>query len=156
MFRTYLLPAWRNLTRNKMYALINLSGLAIGICACIIIYIVAGYEFSFDDFPPAGDRIYRLGARIQEDQGNSFASEGYGENIPPPALAACRQEIPGFETIAGFYSYPADVTVPASADVTAAPSGTTAAITPGRFPFKPGNTQPTTIIADTAYFEIFK
>ncbi len=53
MLRTYLLPTWRNLRRNKAYALINISGLAIGICACIIIYIVAGYEFSFDDFHPA-------------------------------------------------------------------------------------------------------
>ena len=76
MLRTYLLPAWRNLIRNKIYALINLSGLAIGICACIIIYIVAGYEFSFDDFHPAGNRICRLGGRLMEDVGSPFASEG--------------------------------------------------------------------------------
>ena len=133
MLRTYLLPAWRSLTRNKIYALINLSGLALGICACIIIYIVASYEFSFDNFHPAGNRIYRIGARIQEDVGSSFASEGYGEDIPPPALAACRQEIPGIEAIAGFYPYPANVT-----------------ITKGRT-----ISSPQTIIADTAYFSVF-
>jgi len=137
MLRTYLLPAWRSITRNKLYALINVSGLALGICACMIIYIVASYEFSFDDFHPAGNRIYRMGARIQEDMGNSFASEGYGENIPPPALAACRQEIPGIEAIAGFYPYTADVTVPRQASpATHIPS-------------------PQTIIADSAYFSIF-
>jgi putative ABC transport system permease protein len=137
MLRNYLLPAWRNLTRNKTYALINLSGLAIGICACIIIYIVAGYEFSFDDFHPGNNRIYRLGGRIQEDVGNPFASEGYGVHIPPPALAACRKEIPGIEAISGYYPYNADVAIPRQAGPAAhLPS-------------------PKTIIADTAYFSIF-
>jgi putative ABC transport system permease protein len=140
MLRTYLLPAWRSLTRNKIYALINLSGLAIGICACIIIYIVASYEFSFDDFHPAGNRIYRLGARVQENSGNNFAGEFYGEDIPPPALAACRQEIPGIEAIAGFYPYYSDVTIPA-------PAG---AVTKGHT-----ITSDQTIITDTAYFSIF-
>jgi hypothetical protein len=142
MLRTYLLAAWRSLTRNKIYALINLSGLSIGICACIIIYIVASYEFSFDDFHPAGNRIYRIGARIQEDVGNSFAAEGYGENIPPPALAACRQEIPGIEAISGFYPYPADVTIPA-------PAGASRVKTLVHIP------SAQTIIADTAYFSVF-
>jgi putative ABC transport system permease protein len=138
MLRNYLLPAWRNLIRNKIYALINLSGMAIGICACIIIYIVASYEFSFDDFHPAGNRLYRLGARIQEDMGHSFAGEAYGEDIPPPALAACRREIPGIEAITGFYPYTAAVTVPE-------PGGPAAHIPSSN-----------AIIADTAYFSIFR
>jgi putative ABC transport system permease protein len=144
MLRTYLLPAWKSLSRNLAYSFITISGLSIGICACIIIYIVASYEFSFDDFHPAGNRIYRLGARIQEDIGNSFATEGYGENIPPPALAGCRQEIPGFEAISGFYPYPADVTIPAPAAAQA-------------IPLTKGHTipSPQTILADTAYFSVF-
>jgi putative ABC transport system permease protein len=146
MLRNYLLPAWRSLTRNKIYALINLSGLAIGICACIMIYIVAGYEFSFDDFHPAGNRIYRIGGRLMEDVGTPFASEGYGVHIPAPAIAACRQEIPGIEAIAGFYPYPADVTVPVR-------SGPVAALR--QFLHTPGKSQPAAIITDTAYFSIF-
>jgi len=137
MLRTYLLPAWRSLSHNKAYSFINISGLAVGICACIIIYIVAGFEFSFDNFHPAGNRIYRIGARIQEDVGSSFASEGYGENIPPPALTACRQEVPGIEAIAGFYNY--------SADVTIRRTGNPAIHIPAL----------QTIITDTAYFSVF-
>jgi putative ABC transport system permease protein len=144
MLRNYLLPAWRSLTRNKIYALINLSGLAIGICACIMIYVVAGYEFSFDDFHPARNRIYQLAGRLMEDVGTPFASEGYGVHIPPPALAACRQEIPDIEAIAGFYPYPADVTVR---------SGPVA--TPRQFLHTSGDAQPNAIITDTAYFSIF-
>jgi len=48
MFRTYLLPAWRSLSHTKAYSFITIFGLAIGICACIIIYIVAAYEFIAD------------------------------------------------------------------------------------------------------------
>ena len=137
MLRNYLLPAWRSLSRNKRYALINLSGLSIGICACVIIYIVAGYEFSFDDFHAGGNRIYRLGARIQEDMGHSFTAEAYGEDIPGAALSACRLEIPAIEAITGFYPYAATVTVPV-------PAGPAVHIPSGQ-----------TIIADTAYFSIF-
>jgi hypothetical protein len=133
MLRTYLMPAWRSLSHTKAYSFITISGLSLGICACIIIYIVASYEFSFDDFHPAGNRIYRLGARLQEDLGNPFATEGYGVHIPAPALAACRQEIPGIEAIAGFYTYPAAVTVAGGRTITS----------------------DQTIITDSAYFSIF-
>jgi putative ABC transport system permease protein len=146
MLRNYLLPAWRNLTRNKIYALINVSGLAIGICACIVIYVVASYEFSFDDFHPGGNRIYRLGGRVKEDVGNPFASEGYGVHIPAAALAACRQEVPGIEAISGFYPYPADVSVPFRSWPVP---------TPLHFFPTPNKSQPDAIIADTAYFSIF-
>jgi putative ABC transport system permease protein len=123
MLRNYLLPAWRNLTRNKLYTLINVSGLAVGACSCIVIYIVVAYEYSFDNFHPAGERVYRLGTRIEEH--NSYY---YSEDVPPPAMAAVRKEIPGLETIAGFYHYQGSV----------AP-----------------NFQPDAILAGPEYFSIF-
>ncbi len=66
MLRNYLQPALRNLTRNKLYTLINVSGLVVGACSCIVICIVVAYEYSFDNFHPAGERVYRLGTRIKE------------------------------------------------------------------------------------------
>ena len=47
-----LIYAMRNLARNKMLALINVVGLSIGISACLILYLVVSYEFSFDRFQP--------------------------------------------------------------------------------------------------------
>jgi putative ABC transport system permease protein len=34
--------------------------LAVGICACICIYVIVHFEFSYDSFHPGGKRIYRV------------------------------------------------------------------------------------------------
>jgi len=60
MFENYLLVSRRNFRRNKVFSLINVIGLSIGISAAFVIYIVANYEFSFDTFEKDGDRIYRI------------------------------------------------------------------------------------------------
>lgn len=51
--------AFRRLSHDKGFTLINMTGLATGICACIAIYTIASYELGFDTFHPDRDRIYR-------------------------------------------------------------------------------------------------
>jgi putative ABC transport system permease protein len=58
MFRNYFKIAWRNLWKNKVYAFINIAGLAIGMAACIVILLFVFYENSFDRFHTKN--IYRL------------------------------------------------------------------------------------------------
>src|SRR5690625_5120545 len=60
MLRNYLKTAWRSLNRNRGYSLINIVGLAVGIACCILIFIYAQNEFSYDDFNKNSDRIYRV------------------------------------------------------------------------------------------------
>jgi putative ABC transport system permease protein len=60
MFRNYLKTAIRNLLRNRTYAAINISGLAIGIAACLLIGIYILHELSFDRFHSKADRIARV------------------------------------------------------------------------------------------------
>jgi putative ABC transport system permease protein len=100
MSLSYLRFAWRSLMNNKGYAIINLIGLATGICSCLTIYTLTAYELSFDTFHPDTDRIYRVGARIQEHDTND-----YGEEVAPPTGDALRREIPGVETSARYYMY---------------------------------------------------
>ena len=47
MFKNYFKTAFRNLQRNKSYAAINMLGLAIGIAACLLIFLFILNEFSF-------------------------------------------------------------------------------------------------------------
>ena len=69
MFSNYLTIALRNLLRHKLYALINLSGLAIGLACCVIALAIIHHEYSYDRFHPRADRIYRiLRERISNDQ----------------------------------------------------------------------------------------
>ena len=92
--------AWRSLKNHKGSTIIHIIGLTIGICACLTIYTITTYELSFDAFHPDKDRIYRLGFHIRE-----HIEDTYGEDSPPPAAAALRNEFPGIEAATHFYPF---------------------------------------------------
>lgn len=60
MFKNYLVTAVRNILRNKLYSAINIGGLAIGLAACILIFLFVQSELSYDRWIPESDRIVRL------------------------------------------------------------------------------------------------
>jgi putative ABC transport system permease protein len=60
MFRHYLTAALRNLARNKLYAAINIFGLAVGFAAAILIGLYVRDEFSYNRWVPGADRIYNV------------------------------------------------------------------------------------------------
>lgn len=60
MIKNYFKIAWRNLRKNRLYSLINLLGLAIGISCCALIYLYVGRELSFDAYNEKADRIFRM------------------------------------------------------------------------------------------------
>lgn len=60
MLLNYFKIAWRNLIHNKVYSLINILGLAIGITTCTLITLYIIDEMSYDKHHTAGDRIYRI------------------------------------------------------------------------------------------------
>jgi len=63
--------AWRNILRQRGYSVIHVVGLAIGICACVVIYLIGRYELSFDRFHPDAGRIYRLVGEVRDKDGNT-------------------------------------------------------------------------------------
>lgn len=103
MLPTYLKITSRKLIRNRLYSFINVVGLALGICACLVIYLIARYEYSFDTFHPNLDRIYCVDAVV-------FG--GRWHCVPGPMPAAMRQEMTGMQTVAAYQTYGATVTVP--------------------------------------------
>src|SRR5258708_4960710 len=107
--------ALRFLARHKGYTSINILGLTLGLCACLVIYNIVSYEFSFDRSYPDRDYIYRIGSRIRIDNGHGVLNEGYGKLIPAPAPDALRAEIPFIETLAAYYPYKVNITIPTSA-----------------------------------------
>jgi putative ABC transport system permease protein len=60
MIKNYFKTATRNLLRNKSYAAINIAGLAIGVAACLLIFLIVQFETSFDNFHSKKDKIYRV------------------------------------------------------------------------------------------------
>lgn len=60
MLKNYLKIAFRNLWRSKTFSFINITGLALGFAACILMSLFVEYEKSFDDFHNKKEEIYRL------------------------------------------------------------------------------------------------
>jgi putative ABC transport system permease protein len=67
MLRNYLLTAWRNLKRHRVFSLINVLGLAIGMAACLLILQYVSFERSFDQFHEKRDRIFRVSLTSNHD-----------------------------------------------------------------------------------------
>lgn len=100
MLKNYWRIAWRNLGRNKLYAFINLLGLALGICGCLVLFLITNYEFSFDKHHPYADRIYRIaGDRVSPSGQSGFLNSPYDD------LAGFETQIPGFAATAGVHFY---------------------------------------------------
>lgn len=60
MLKNYLKIALRNLMRNKLYASINIIGLAIGMACCVLIFSTVHQQWSFDRFHKNRDVIFRV------------------------------------------------------------------------------------------------
>jgi len=141
MIHHYVTVAWRNIVRNKLYVAINVGSLTIGICACLVVYLIAHYEFSFDNFHPDRDRIFRVVSEIVEDgDGARFV----GHSIPGPLLATTKEEISGIETLAGLQPLETLISIPDQGSE----SRKFESLTRGGYI--------TTVFTESSYFDIFK
>lgn len=94
----YLKVLFRNFWHNKGYAFINISGLAIGIAACMLILIYISDEFSYDTFHEKSDRIYRVTTDIKWGE-----QEGVGSTSPPPFGRVFNEQISEVSSYVRFY-----------------------------------------------------
>ncbi len=95
MFKNYFKTAFRNLSRNKGYAFINIIGLAVGVAACLLIFLVIQYETSFDTFHNNKDRIYRIGTSFHGPDGVR-----YTKGLCYPAGKQLSLDFPQLEKVA--------------------------------------------------------
>jgi putative ABC transport system permease protein len=83
MLKNYFKTAFRNLTRNKNYTIINISGLAIGIAVSMIIFIIIQFHSSYENFQTKKDRIYRVLTEYHHaDSKNVFNGKGVPFGLP--------------------------------------------------------------------------
>jgi putative ABC transport system permease protein len=101
MLKNYFKIAFRNLLNQKVYSLINIAGLAIGITCFILIYLFVTDELSYDKFNTKYDRIYRIIEKVN--------TEGQGEestSSPIPVARALMNDYPQYiESIVRFFNY---------------------------------------------------
>ncbi|MBJ7415319.1 MAG: ABC transporter permease [Niveispirillum sp.] len=82
MLRNWIMVALRNLLRHRLHALLNLSGLAVGLAACLLILLYVRNETGYDRFFKDADRIYQ--ATIEwhvpgrKPERNAYTQMGFG------------------------------------------------------------------------------
>jgi putative ABC transport system permease protein len=107
MLTNYWRIAWRFLQRNKVFTSIHVSGLALGICGCLVIYLIVHYELSFDRHWADGDRIYRIAGVLHRSEGVEMIA-----NSPTDDVAGFETQIPGFEAKAAVFAFGGKIAVP--------------------------------------------
>ena len=97
MIRNYFKIAWRNILKHKVFSIINVIGLTIGLSASFVIGLMIYYDATFDDFHKDEDRIYRVVSDFSSPEGKFYNS---GITL---ALEDAIKENSNFETVSGFY-----------------------------------------------------
>ncbi|HEY6899763.1 MAG TPA: ABC transporter permease, partial [Puia sp.] len=75
MLKNYLRTAWRNLIHNKLYSFLNIGGLAVGICVCMLILVYVVHERSYDRFHAGTGRIVYPSLNIQFNKQEAVLSK---------------------------------------------------------------------------------
>jgi putative ABC transport system permease protein len=72
MFRNYLLIALRNFKRQKLFSLLNIFGLALGLASAILIFLYVSDELRYDTMQPYYKDTYRIGCSFTNPDGQHF------------------------------------------------------------------------------------
>ncbi|HLL42953.1 MAG TPA: ABC transporter permease, partial [Segetibacter sp.] len=106
MLKNYFTIAFRTLWKNKVFTAINIFGLAIGISASLVIFLLVNYHFSFDKFQKDNDRIYRVVSNF------SFSGEIYhNSGVTDPMASAVKSELTGLDAVIPFRTWNGDAKV---------------------------------------------
>lgn len=96
MFRNYLLTAIRNLRRNKIYSLINMLGLSLGLAVAILILLYVKDEVSYDRFHAQLPQIYRVYNTSVNEETKELRKSGITGYFQGPRFTRSVPEIKSF------------------------------------------------------------
>ncbi len=97
MWRNYLTVGLRALARHKTFAFINIFGLALGIAACLLLFVYVRYETGYDRFIPDAERVFQVQTVSQDPEESELPLDQYTHGILAESWA---REFPGIEAIA--------------------------------------------------------
>ncbi len=133
MIKNYFKIAFRSFGRHKLFTLINIVGLSIGISAALVIYLIVHYDFTFDKFHKDSNRIYRVVSNFSFQGQQSHTSGVCG-----PVPGAIKSQVTGVEFTAPVFTLSPDVFIAGKKNITT------------RF-----KAQDRVVLADQQYFKIF-
>ncbi|MEM9822845.1 MAG: ABC transporter permease, partial [Bacteroidota bacterium] len=106
MLKNFFSIALRQMKRNKIFSVINILGLAIGMACCLMILMYVQDELAYDKFHEKGDRIYRMALeRIYPGRSTSYAL------IPHSYAESVEKEFPEIEETTRLFSFGANLRI---------------------------------------------
>jgi putative ABC transport system permease protein len=89
MLESYIIIAWRNIVRSKVYSIISISGLSLGVACCLLLALYIQDEMSYDQHHSRLEDLYRVTTNIE--------GSGIIGSTSPPIAHALQNEIPEVE-----------------------------------------------------------
>jgi putative ABC transport system permease protein len=86
MFKNFFKIAFRNVVRHKSFSFLNITGLTIGLTACILISLFVWDEKQFDKHIPKGEQVYRVYYKVEGSEGS------YNNASSSPMIATALQQ----------------------------------------------------------------
>lgn len=105
MFHNYLKVALRTLWKHRTHTLINVVGLSVAFGTCVLLFLTATFELSYDNFHTDVDRIYRLNFLSTNRDGTTDR----GSTMPYPISPALKAEFPEIEGVTRWFDRSASV-----------------------------------------------
>src|SRR5688572_23570717 len=100
MVRSYLTTGLRQIVAQKLYSVINIVGLAVGLASVVLIGLYVRHELSYESTFPNADRIYRVSR-------DYYAREGSPDRVPAqvnaPVGPALLADFPEIERVARLF-----------------------------------------------------
>jgi putative ABC transport system permease protein len=100
MLKNYLKTALRNFEKHKVYTVINVLGLTVGLAFFILIGLYVRGELGYDRFHENRDRIYRVEQVLAHESGTETTA-----GCPTPLSGVLQAEIPEFESVTRIINY---------------------------------------------------
>jgi putative ABC transport system permease protein len=102
MIKNYILVAFRTLFKNKSASFINILGLTIGLCGCLLIGIYIQQELNYDRFEKKGDRIVRVIMEYSFDGGEASKKGNFTSMRVAPVM---QRKFPEVENAVRMFNY---------------------------------------------------
>jgi putative ABC transport system permease protein len=103
MYKNYFILAYRNLMRNKVYSIINIVGLSVGLATCIFMITYIFSELGYDSHNKNADRIYRIAYKA--DKKTNPRDKSWASTSAPIAWGL-KSDIPEVEQAARLLKFP--------------------------------------------------
>ncbi len=99
MIKNYIKTALRNIRRQKIYSLITMSGLVLGLSVFIMFALLADFASNFDSCHKNADRVYAV-VQVRTD---AQEGEQHSAIVPPPLASALKNEFPEIEKVSRYF-----------------------------------------------------